>query len=383
MARERAGDVERGARRAEVVRQFEFLELDGDHRLRNRPGSAEGAARLQAAGQVVDVVLELRHLERPRELVGRCTEAAARRGAARAEARLGIGLHHAPADDARAAARFEGLVEEGAVGERPLQLDTRRLHHFAFRNDRAADGAFRVVAKSRRIEASQREVGAKRRRVGETHRSRAGHFAARGRGAQRVDLDRVSAPRRLRAEAHAFLREGAANALHVARQGDLERARELRFAQRRAQCPQVEAARLEAALEVCAVIAAASFQHAAADEQNAQVLERGRLQIVAGDASFDARDRQLPMVERTRRAVREHESPPQAAVVTARLHREGERRVRQLLAETRQIDRRDFRHERHEVLGAEGREDGARVRGDVCLAQRELQLEALERAAHR
>src|SRR5258705_316822 len=112
--------------------------LRWNHGLRHVPGAAQRAARLPAPRDLPSMVLQLRHLQRPSELVGGGAEAAAGGGAARTEPRLGVGLEDAPAGDARAAARVESLLQQRALGERPLQLDARLRSKVAFGAYRSA-----------------------------------------------------------------------------------------------------------------------------------------------------------------------------------------------------------------------------------------------------
>ena len=164
------------------------------------------------------------------------------------------------------------------------------------------------------------------------------------------------------------------------RERDLERPGERRLAQGRAQRPQIQVARLERALEACGAELAAAFEHTVAREHDAQLLEGRCFQIFAGEARFDARDRQPPLIERSRRSVGQRKRALQAAIAAGRLDGQAERRLRQLVAEAREVDGRGAGVERHEVLRPKGCQHGARVRGDVALASREPRLEALERA---
>src|SRR5256885_815008 len=77
VARRRAGDLRRGARGLVAV-DLERLEARADASARRVPGAAELAACAHAARDFLQVLLQLAHVERPRELVGDGAEAAPR-----------------------------------------------------------------------------------------------------------------------------------------------------------------------------------------------------------------------------------------------------------------------------------------------------------------
>ena len=189
-----------------------------------------------------------------------------------------------------------------------------------------------------------------------------------------MDLHGIPAAHGLGAQAHAFLRKRAAHGLRVRRDCDVQRTRELGLAQRRAYSAQVEPGRFKRPVEALRIVAAAALEHAAAGERDAQLVERCGCQVATRGACLDAGNRQARLVQRPWRAVRERERSLQAALGARRLYGEREGRVRQLLAEAREVDRRHLGTERYQVLRAEGCEHDVCIRGNVALAKREPRL---------
>src|SRR5207237_10866901 len=178
VARERAGELYASPGDGVAMRQLKVLELRIDHSLRRAPGAAERAACLDAAGELVEELLEVRCVKRPHELVRRRAEAAVHARARRAEARRRIGLKHMTAGDPGAALGGERQLEQGTVRDRPADIDARLGGKPPLRLDRAAERAGGIVAEGGGIEVRELEIRLEGERIGEAQPAGAGELAA-------------------------------------------------------------------------------------------------------------------------------------------------------------------------------------------------------------
>jgi len=299
------------------MRQLEVLELRIDHSLRRAPGAAERAACLDAAGELVEELLEVRCVKRPHELVRRRAEAAVHARARRAEARRRIGLKHMTAGDPGAALGGERQLEQGTVRDRPADIDARLGGKPPLRLDRAAERAGGIVAEGGGIEVRELEIRLEGERIGEAQPAGAGELAALRGGAQPSHVHRIAAAHGVGAHRHASLLERATHALLVTPEIELEGPRERGLAQRGAQRAQVERFRAHRAAKALRPELAAAFQQPAAGELDAQLFQHRAREVLACNARPQGGERQLVLIDRSRGRVGELHAALQAAVATS------------------------------------------------------------------